>query len=127
MLKIDRTGEMHITNEGYTIKIINCNGSKSCDVVFEDGTILTKVNYHQIKNGSVKNPYHKSVYGVAYFSFCSVFSATPLEAEIVVEESTADNLLREVVNQYPDIISGDFSAFAFRSLVDEIRDYLKRK
>lgn len=66
MLKIDRTGEIHITNEGYTIKIINCNGSKSCDVVFEDGTILTKVNYHQIKNGSVKNPYHKSVYGVAY-------------------------------------------------------------
>ena len=61
---IDRTGESYLTKEGYQIKIIKCKGSLSCDIEFEGGVIIEDLNYHQIKNGQVKNPYHKSVYGV---------------------------------------------------------------
>ena len=63
---IDRTGESYLTKEGYQIKIIKCKGSLSCDIEFEGGVIIEDLNYHQIKNGQVKNPYHKSVYGVGY-------------------------------------------------------------
>lgn len=64
--KIDRTGEIHITNEGYPIKIIACRGSKNCDIQFENGLILYDKWYKSIKAGRIKNPYHASVYGVGY-------------------------------------------------------------
>lgn len=64
---IDRTGEKWVTNEGYTIEIIEYFNSKNCTIQFEDGTIIKNINHSNIKKGNVSNPYHKSVLGVGYF------------------------------------------------------------
>jgi hypothetical protein len=66
MVFIDRTGEKHTTNEGYKVKITSCRGSLDCDIIFESGYEIKNLNYHQIKNGQVKNPFHPSVYGVGF-------------------------------------------------------------
>lgn len=113
--KLDNKQREHVLN--ILPEFLDVLDTHYCLIEMESSYVLSSLDYVSFREFEE----------VDYFSFGSVFSATPLEAEIVVEESTADNLLREVVNQYPDIISGDFSAFAFRSLVDEIRDYLKRK
>lgn len=63
----NRTGEKHLTNEGYRIEIIEYRGNKDCDIQFENGTILMNICYHHIKNRNVKNPYHPSVQGIGYF------------------------------------------------------------
>ncbi len=62
----DRTGENHITNEGYPIKIIECFSAINCTIQFEDGTILRKFRYDAIKDGRVRNPFHPSVCGIGY-------------------------------------------------------------
>lgn len=62
----DRTGEKHITNEGYPIRIIVCTGSGNCDIQFEDGLIIKNLQYSSIKRGYVKNPMHLSVQGIGY-------------------------------------------------------------
>jgi len=64
MTFIDRTGEKHITNEGYEIEIIECFGRQNCTIRFECGFVLKYRHYKEIKNGNIKNPYHKSVHGV---------------------------------------------------------------
>jgi hypothetical protein len=63
----DRTGEKHISNQGYEIEIIGCFGALNCTIQFEDGTIRYNIQYDNIKRGTVKNFYHKSPYGVGYF------------------------------------------------------------
>lgn len=63
---IDKTGEIHITNEGYKIKIIAYRNKRECDILFEEGHILKNRMYQHIKKGEIKNPYHKSVYGIGY-------------------------------------------------------------
>lgn len=63
----DRTGEKYTTNEGYEITIIACRGNRDCDIKFTGGHILTGINYAHMKKGNIKNPYHKSVFGVGYF------------------------------------------------------------
>ena len=63
---IDRKGERHLTKEGYWVTIIRYIYSKNCDIQFEDGLILYKIEYTKIKNGAIKNPHHLSVYGVGY-------------------------------------------------------------
>lgn len=67
MKKINRTGEKHTTNEGYTIEIIECFGCEDCTVKFENGVIIKNKSYGGILKRKVKNPYHKSVYGIGYF------------------------------------------------------------
>lgn len=66
MVLIDRTGEKYVTNEGYEVEIVKYNSSLSCDIKFDNGIIIKDLNYHQIKNGQVKNPYHKSVYNIGF-------------------------------------------------------------
>ncbi len=65
-LFIDRTGEKHITKEGYEIEIIECFGTKDCTIQFENGFIIKNKQYHNIVKGLIKNPYHKSSCGVGY-------------------------------------------------------------
>lgn len=62
----DRTGEKHLTQEGYQIEIIEYFGVFNCTVIFEDGLILKNLRYASIKIGKVLNPYHPTVYGVGY-------------------------------------------------------------
>lgn len=67
MIKIiNRVGEKHLTNEGYTIEIIEYFRKDNCTVRFEDGTIITNVQYEHIKGKGIKNPNHKSVLRVGY-------------------------------------------------------------
>lgn len=53
---IDRTGEKHITNEGFLIEIIECVNSKNITVRFEDGEIVKNKYYYDILSGWVKKP-----------------------------------------------------------------------
>lgn len=63
---IDRTGEKWLTKEGYWVKIIACSGVRNCTIEFESGLIIYKVQYDNIKNGLIKNPYHLNIYGLGY-------------------------------------------------------------
>lgn len=67
MKKVDRVGEKHITNEGYTIEIVECFSAKNCTIKFEDEITIKNREYVNIVKGKIKNPLHKSVYGVGYF------------------------------------------------------------
>ena len=51
-----RLEEKHITNDNYNITIIEYFGCNNCTVKFDDGTILTKLQYGNIKSGCVKKP-----------------------------------------------------------------------
>ena len=62
----DRTGEKFITNEGYEVEITEYRGNRDCDIKFSNGIVLEKVHYLHIKKGNIKNPYHKSVFGIGY-------------------------------------------------------------
>jgi len=68
MKKLDRTGEIHITNEGYSIEIIIYNNKRDCTIKFQNGVIIKNREYKDIVDGRIKNPYHPSVYGVGYYS-----------------------------------------------------------
>jgi len=63
-------GEKYKTTEGYQLEIID-GGSKNkyCTIKIENenGTFIRESHIKEIKNGRIKNPYHRSVYGIGYF------------------------------------------------------------
>lgn len=65
MKRINRIGEIRISNEGYEMKIVGYNEKDGIVIEFQD-EYKTKINtwYTNFKNGNIKNPYHPSVYGV---------------------------------------------------------------
>lgn len=64
--KIDRTGERFITNEGYEIIIVEYINSIDVWVEFQDKyKAKVHTSYRFCNSGEIKNPYHKSIYGVA--------------------------------------------------------------
>jgi len=60
----DRTGEKYNTNQGYIVEIIKYKSYSECTVRFDNGFVLENQYYNWIKKGVVKNPFHKSVFGV---------------------------------------------------------------
>ena len=54
------------TKEGYKIKIASYRNYLDIDVIFENGHIVNTTT-KLFKNGEIKNPFHKSVFGVGYF------------------------------------------------------------
>lgn len=61
-------GDIFKTNEGYEVKLIRYDDASNIVVKFLDsygGEV--KTNIQAARNGSVANPYHKSVYGVACY------------------------------------------------------------
>lgn len=65
--KIDRIGEINVSNEGYEMKIVECNSYNNIVIEFQDkykAKVCTQ--YYNFKKGEVKNPYRPSVYGVGY-------------------------------------------------------------
>ncbi len=62
----DRVGEEHKTLQGYTVKIIEYFGAKNCTIQFDDGLIIKKVQYYNLKNGTIVNPYHKSLCNIGF-------------------------------------------------------------
>lgn len=63
---IDRTGETHYTNLGDKATIIKYRSAMSCDIQFEDGTIVHNKVYNNIKNGSFRNPNKPSFYNTGF-------------------------------------------------------------
>ena len=64
----NRVGEKFLTNEGYEVEIIEYYGNRQCTVKFNDerGTIVANKEYADLQKRTVKNPFHKSLYGVGY-------------------------------------------------------------
>ena len=56
---INRVGEKFITNQGFNIEIIKCLSHKDITVRFDDGTLKDKLDYGNIKRGSVEKPYNR--------------------------------------------------------------------
>lgn len=54
--KIDRTGERHLTNEGYWITIIEYFSSRKSTIEFGDGFIMRNIQYGHIKAGRIRKP-----------------------------------------------------------------------
>ena len=66
----ERLGEKRISNQGLLMEIIEYNNIYDCTVKFEETNgveyIAKHVDYHKFKNGSVKNLFATSSYGVGY-------------------------------------------------------------
>lgn len=61
-MKKDRLGEEFVTNEGYTVKIIEYNSSLDCTVKFLiNGLELKNIEYSRIQKGRIKNLFHPRV------------------------------------------------------------------
>ena len=63
----ERIGERFETNEGYEIIIVEYNNTDDLWVEFQDEyKAIVPTRYSHCRNGGIKNPYHKSIYGVGY-------------------------------------------------------------
>ena len=65
--KVDRTGEINVSNEGCVMKIIEYNNANNIIIEFQDEhkyRLYTK--YGAFKNGQCKNPFYPSVYEHGY-------------------------------------------------------------
>ncbi len=59
--------EEYYTNEGYKVKVLKREGNKAF-IEFQDEHKFQKwVRFADLKEGSIKNPYHKSICGIAYW------------------------------------------------------------
>lgn len=66
---LNRIGEMHISNEGETMTIIEYISPKNITIKFDDGTIVKNLYFSNIKQGKVKNFNKPSVYGIGYIGY----------------------------------------------------------
>ena len=67
MQKIDRTGEVGVSNEGCVMKIVEYNNNYDVIIEFQDEHKYRLHTYYQaFKNGQCKNPFYPSVYGYGY-------------------------------------------------------------
>ena len=68
----DRTGESFVSNEGYSFVIIEYNKAKDLWVEFQDEyKARVHTQYASCQRGSIKNPYHPSVCGIACIGLMS--------------------------------------------------------
>ena len=71
-----RVGETFTSNEGLEFTIVEYFGNRNSTVQFKDGTLVYNKEYADLKKGTVKNPNHKTVYGVGYFGVGKYVSKT---------------------------------------------------
>ena len=65
--KIDRTGEINVSNEGCVMKIVEYNNILDIIIEFQDEhKYRVHAQYKDFKNGQCKNPFFASVYGHGY-------------------------------------------------------------
>jgi hypothetical protein len=64
-MKRERVGEIFKTKEGCEFIIIEYRKAVDIDIQFLNGYVMN-VTYNNIKNGTIKNPFHPSVVGVGY-------------------------------------------------------------
>ena len=65
-IKVDRVGEINHTKKGETIQIIKYEKANNIEVKFIDYDYVVKTTYSAFKEGKIKCPYTRSVYGVGY-------------------------------------------------------------
>ena len=66
LIKLERIGQTAYSNEGCLMKIVEYNSCKDIIVEFQDEHKFRQhTGYNCFRSGEVKNPYHKSVLGVA--------------------------------------------------------------
>lgn len=62
---MNRLGEEKLNNQGCLMKIVEDNGSSDIAVEFQDEYKYRKHTiYANFKSGSIRNPYHPSIYGI---------------------------------------------------------------
>ena len=65
--KIDRTGEINISNEGCVMKIVEYNNILDIIIEFQDEhKYRVHTQYQAFKKGNCKNPFYPSVFGYGY-------------------------------------------------------------
>ena len=68
MQKIDRTGEVGVSNEGCIMKIVEYNNNYDVIIEFQDEhKYRVHTQYSNFKNGQCKNPFFASVFGHGYY------------------------------------------------------------
>lgn len=60
------SGDKFVTNQGYTVEVIEYLSEQEIYIKFEGKDFTLKTNATGLKRGGVENPYHKSIKGVAY-------------------------------------------------------------
>jgi len=76
MKLLNRTGEEYVTNEGYPIKVIEYINRRDCTIQFQNGHIIKNIDFTSVRNGSIKNPFHPSIYNIGYFGLGTHKSST---------------------------------------------------
>ena len=65
--KIDRTGEEGYNREGILMRIVEYKNTNDILIEFQDKyKAMVHTNYQAFKKGSVKNPYHPSVFNIGF-------------------------------------------------------------
>ena len=62
----ERVGKQTVTNQGYTIEIINYVNSKNCTVLFLETGNTKKTTFGEFVVKTVSNPLHRGVYNVGF-------------------------------------------------------------
>lgn len=80
---MSRIGEKYLTKEGYSIEIVEKLDKSKYTIKFNDNNYLVKnLFFSKIKNGSIPNPEHKTVFGVGFIGigrFSTSFNKKPLK------------------------------------------------
>lgn len=61
-----KKGDKFTTREGYEVVITSYSDSSRVIAEFTDSGHKVYVGMQQLRNGTIKNPYHKSIHGVGY-------------------------------------------------------------
>ena len=65
--KVDRTGEINVSNEGCAMKIVEYNSNRDIIIEFQDEhKYRVHTSYQAFKNGECKNPFYPSIYRHGY-------------------------------------------------------------
>lgn len=62
----NHTGERHVNNQGCSFTITSYKNWRNLEVTFDNG-YKSVGTYSYVLEGKIKNPYHPSIFGVAYY------------------------------------------------------------
>lgn len=63
---LDRTGEVNINRCGSTMEIVGYKNKGNILVKINDPEVTVQTTYHSFKNGTIKHPYVRSIYGIGF-------------------------------------------------------------
>jgi hypothetical protein len=84
----NRVGEKYINNEGQRAEIIEYKSSVNITIKFEDSSIVSNLQYDNIKRGAFKNPYIKNICNFGYIG----------EMRNIIKDSTYNKFYSTWVN-----------------------------